>query len=274
MKDSMLRWVVIIGGGIVFVLLLFADKTNLTNLPEAVIQPTATGAPVSSSSLPPLGQDDMLDKWISELETAERDQKTALLDSIVTRLTERGRFAYAADYGEQLLAGDSELATKRRVGELNYRAAKLTFVSADPELFTKYSSRGIELLEEVSGEAPDDEATLLNLGLAYTESRQPENSMKGILTIRKVLEINPDNIDASFQLGMFSIQTQQWDKAQVRFEKVLELLPETAEANLQLGYVLSQLGDTAEARKYVEKAIALSDNPELKANARSLLNSL
>ena len=61
MKDSMLRWVVIVGGGIVFILLLFADKTNLTYLPEAVIQSSASAG---GSKLPSLGSDTKLDTWI------------------------------------------------------------------------------------------------------------------------------------------------------------------------------------------------------------------
>jgi len=73
--------------------------------------------------------------------------------------------------------------------------------------------------------------------------------------------------------GMFSIQTQQWDKAQSRFEKVLELDSENANANFQLGHVLSQLDNKAEARGFVEKAIELTDDPQLKAEARTLLNT-
>lgn len=270
MKDSMLRWVVIVGGGIVFILLLFADKTNLTNLPEAVIQSSASAG---GSKLPSLGSDPKLDTWIAELGELEGSEKAALLDSVVSRLADRGRFAYAADYGEQLLTVENSIDTKRRLGILNYRASKLTFVSSDPELFGKYSSRGIQLLEEVISNIPNDEPALLNLGLAYTESRQQQNSMKGILTIRKVLELNPDNVEASFMLGMFSIQTQQWDKAKSRFEKVLELEPENAQANFQLGYVLSQLDNKAEARGFVDKAIELSTDPELTAEARALLNT-
>ncbi|MEM8900034.1 MAG: tetratricopeptide repeat protein [Bacteroidota bacterium] len=271
MKDNMLRWVVIIGGGIVFILLLFADKTNLTNLPEAVIQSSAS--PAGGSKLPPLGSDPKLDEWIAALSELEGAQKARLLDSVVSRLADRGRFAYAADYGEQLLTVENNIDTKRRLGILNYRASKLTFVSSDPELFGKYSSRGIQLLEEVISNVPNDEPALLNLGLAYTESRQQQNSMKGILTIRKVLELNPDNVEASFMLGMFSIQTQQWDKAKSRFEKVLELEPENAQANFQLGYVLLQLDNSVEARGFVEKAIELSTDPELTAEARALLNT-
>ena len=266
----MLRWVVIVGGGIVFILLLFADKTNLTNLPEAVIQSSAS---TGGSTLPPLGSDPKLDTWLAELGTLEGAEKAILLDSVVSRLADRGRFAYAADFGEQLLAVENNIDTKRRLGILNYRASKLTFVSSDPELFGKYSSRGIQLLEEVTSDIPNDEPALLNLGLAYTESRQQQNSMKGILTIRKVLELNPDNVEASFMLGMFSIQTQQWDKAKSRFEKVLELNPENADANFQLGYVLSQLDSKVEARGFVEKAIELSTDPDLTAEARTLLNT-
>ena len=77
----MLRWVVIVGGGIIFILLLFADKTNLTNLPEAVIQSSAS---TGGSKLPPLGSDPKLDTWIAEMGNLEGAGKATILDSVVS----------------------------------------------------------------------------------------------------------------------------------------------------------------------------------------------
>ncbi|MBX2971814.1 MAG: tetratricopeptide repeat protein [Flavobacteriales bacterium] len=47
--------------------------------------------------------------------------------------------------------------------------------------------------------------------------------MRGILMLREVLEEDPDNVEAHWHLGLFSIQSGQYDKALARFQKVLEL---------------------------------------------------
>ena len=60
--------------------------------------------------------------------------------------------------------------------------------------------------------------------------------MKGIMMLREVLQEDPDNVQAHLQLGLFSVQSGQYDKAVERFRKVLELDPaNNAEAWFFLG---------------------------------------
>ena len=44
--------------------------------------------------------------------------------------------------------------------------------------------------------------------------------MQGILKLREIIENDPENIDASWYLGLFSIQTGQYEKAIERLEMV------------------------------------------------------
>ena len=63
-----------------------------------------------------------------------------------------------------------------------------------------------------------------------------EDPMKGIMMLREVLKEDPDNVQAHLQLGLFSVQSGQYDKAVERFRKVLELDPaNNAEAWFFLG---------------------------------------
>jgi tetratricopeptide (TPR) repeat protein len=62
-----------------------------------------------------------------------------------------------------------------------------------------------------------------------------DNPMEGILMLRQLVEKDSTNIEAQMYLGLFSIQSSQFDKARERFETVLRLDPGNPEALWQLG---------------------------------------
>ena len=263
--------VLTLGAGI-FLLLFFADKTNLTNTPEVVI---GTGARASApSKLPPLAPDEKLDGWISSLDKKTGEEKVGILDSIVITLQARNRFDYASDYADQLVTLERSLERKALAGILSQKASDLEYVGNDSSLLRRYSARAIQYLEEVTTAQPANTEALLSLGLAYIASRQQENSMKGILTIRKVLEVDPGNVDAGFQLGLFAMQTNQFDRAEERFSQVLEREPENEPAMLQLALAQIQLGKPEEARKRLDGLIQKAKDNEIRIAARQVLQSL
>ncbi len=271
-SGRIMRILVLTLGAAIFLLLLFADKTNLTNAPEAVI---GTGARASASSkLPPLAPDKKLDGWISSLDQKAGEEKLSILDSIVVTLQARNRFDYASDYADQLVALDRSLERKARAGILSQKATDLEYVSGDSSLLRRYSARAIQYLEEVTTAQPANTEALLSLGLAYVASRQQENSMKGILTIRKVLEIDPGNTEAGFQLGLFAMQTKQFDRAEERFGQVLKSDPGNEAAMLQLALAQLQLGKQEDARKLLDGLIREAKDNEIRIAARQVMQSL
>jgi lipopolysaccharide biosynthesis regulator YciM len=52
---------------------------------------------------------------------------------------------------------------------------------------------------------------------------QGQDPMRGIMMLREVLQEDPDNVEAHWHLGLFSIQSGQYEKALERFKKVKEL---------------------------------------------------
>ena len=271
-----LQPVILLTGTLVFFLLFFADKTQLENPTVADISSgeMPSGVANSGSNLPPLAPDEKLDSWVNMLDAANKEEKLRLLDSIVVSLQARKRYDYAAKYANELVKLDSSLQNQLLVGKLSYRASKLEFVQADSNLFRLYSDQSISYLGNVVKQSPSDDRALLNLGLAYVESGLPQYSMLGIQSLRKVLEINSENADASYHLGVFSIQTGQFDKAKVRFEQVLKLRPDDYQAKYQLAYSLAQLGELAEATSNLQEVIEKAKDANTKRLAQNLLNSL
>ena len=263
-------------GLLVFGFLLFADKTNLTNEQTLNISGIASesAGSESMSKLPPLAPDPKLDEWISTIENEKDSEKIRLLDSIVLTLQSRNRFGHAADFAYQKVEVESSLQNKLNAGILARKAGELDYIQADSLLFREYSSRSIQLLEEVLEEDPENEEASLSLGLAYTRSGIPQNSMKGILLIRKIVENNPANTEAAFQLGLFSIQTGQYEKAETRFRTVLEYQADHYGAMYQLAVAELNQGKTEAARQGLEKVIQLTKDDELKLAAKQLINSI
>lgn len=273
-RDRLLRAGVLLLGLVVFGLLWFADKTNLENEQSLEVAVPAAVPASGGEALPPLPPDPQLDSWQSTLSGLTGAGRLPWLDSLVTTLSARNRYAYAADFAAERANIDSSLANLLTAGQLSQRATRLDYVQADSNLFQRYSTQAIRLLNAVVEKEPENEAALLSLGLALTESGQPQNSMQGIMTIRRVLEINPENVEASYHLGVFSLRTGQYDKAKARFERVLALDGSWQEARLQLAFALIQLGDAQGASPLLEQVLQEAENPEFKQLAREQLNNL
>lgn len=273
MTGQSMRWIVGLTGLVVFLLLFFADKSNLTNQESTGISATTSPA-TAGQGLPPLAPDPDFDRWQAALPAAKAAERVALLDSMIRHLEGRRRYEYAADYAEERARLDSSLDARLRAGQLSHLASQSFVVQQDSALFRRYSAQAIAQLAQVVEMAPENEEGLLYLGLALTLSGVPQNSMQGILTIRKVLEINPANTEAAYQLGLFSLQTGQYEKAEARFRQVLASAPDHQAARLQLAATLTQLDQPEAARPLLTEVLQQAEDPELKREARALLDRL
>lgn len=276
-KGTWLRLGMIGVGVVVFLLLFFADKSNLNNPVEAANVSAGVqtqSSPTSASALPPLATDQQFDQWQDQLEGASGETRKMLLDSMVSSLIERRRYGHAAEYMEQLLELDRSLDMQLLAGKLNQQATELTYVGQDSGMFRKYSDRAVRYLTAVTEARPNDEEGLLYRGLALAQSRQPQNMMQGILSIRKVLEINPDNIEAGFRLGVFSLQTNQLEKAEQRFAHNLSVDNEHHPSRFQLAVTRVKQQRPEEAKALFNEVIQKSKDAALKLEARELLLSL
>ena len=98
--------------------------------------------------------------------------------------------------------------------------------------------------------------------------------MQGIMLLREVLEEDPTNAEANFQLGVFSIQSGQFDKGIARFENVLNADPSIIDAHYYLGYIYTQLGNKELAIENYTAFLNASDNDALKQEVQGIINEL
>ncbi len=77
--------------------------------------------------------------------------------------------------------------------------------------------------------------------------------MQGIFMLREVLEAEPENTKAILYMGIFAVQSGQYDKAVDRLEKVLSIDSQLVEAYYYLGHAYANMGEKDKAIRNFEK---------------------
>ena len=98
-------------------------------------------------------------------------------------------------------------------------------------LFLKLPKQPASSVKEVVAMNPDS----LKLQQAI-DLVKGENPMEGITLLRELIQKDSTNVDAQYQLGLFSVQSGQLDKAVSRFQKVLALRPDDIRYQVEVGY--------------------------------------
>lgn len=272
----MTRILVIGLGVLVCGLLFFADKSNLENDIEAGLTAAPAGETSASDrpELPPLGTNAEIQSLQLQLKETAPTAQAAVLDSLIVLLENNGRTDVATMYALDAVEIENTPDRVAKAGILAQKATNLAFVRENSSALSWFNNQALTKLQEVKESSSQKEDVLLHLGLAFINSGVPENSMQGILTIRSVLEINPDNIEASYQLGNFSIQTSQHEKAADRFRKVLSLDEDRQDARLGLATALINLGQTAAAVPMLETVVTQAKDNELRLQAGTMLENI
>ena len=94
---------------------------------------------------------------------------------------------------------------------------------------------------------------------------QSENARARVIGYKKLLALQPDNLEALYQLGVsYGKMLNQLDSAVVYFGQALQLQPENKTVLRDMGVALSMQGKVEASLPYHEKVVELS--PHEKAN--------
>ena len=89
---------------------------------------------------------------------------------------------------------------------------------------------------------------------------ESNNPMEGVFMLRKILEKEPKNKEALFNLGVLSIQSRQFNKAIERFNQLLIIDSLDKRAYLHLGISNFKLGNEEEANFFFDKVLRSNNN--------------
>lgn len=88
------------------------------------------------------------------------------------------------------------------------------------------------------------------------------NPMAGIALLREVVQADPKNLDANKTLGLFSMQSGQFDRAIDRFKTVIEIKAD-AESYFYLATAYEKIGQKSEAIAAYNKSKEMAADPTL-----------
>jgi len=209
-----------------------------------------------------------LDGLAQNLKGSENTKKSAIFaDSLARTYASLNLWDSAMVYGALAVELDPDL--NRWIAAGNYYQEAYSFAIDQGEK-EALGSKARDYYQLALDQQPDLLDVKANMALTYL----PGQVMKGVLLLREVAEADPTNELAQYNLGLLSLQSQQLDKAQSRFEKLVNENPNHLEGQFYLGVVLFELGKEEEAEAQFLKVKEIDDSPEVGALVDDYLNKL
>ena len=131
------------------------------------------------------------------------------------------------------------------------------------ELVAKKADAVRALLEPRLEAAPKNEALLFLAGSSYLTLGDVQRAEP---LLRRVLELNPSNIDAYARLGTLYVSQKRLDEARAEFENIARQQERPVAARIFVGIILDMQNRPDEARKQYEEALAMNPRAAVAAN--------
>jgi tetratricopeptide (TPR) repeat protein len=191
------------------------------------------------------------------------------LDQMIAIWDSVGNPGISAWYFEQKAKKDNTEDSFLKSAYRYFDAYKAVNDSAEMAWFT---GKAIETYSKVLELNPDNLNAKTDLGTLYAEATA--EPMKGIMMLREVVTANPNHENAQLNLGFLSMRSGQYDKAIERFEKVLSVNPARIDMYIYRGEALVQMGKNKEAIESFKIFRNLTNDPELIKNVDQYIASL
>ena len=165
------------------------------------------------------------------------------------------KFDSAAHYAGQAAALSPGLENYLRAGDRYYQAYGF---AAEEKKAGSLGEKTRSYYQKALEQNPELLAAKANMAMTYVNTPSP---MQGIMLLREVLDADPTNELALFNLGILSMRSNQYIKAVERFQQILQSHPENTKAQFYLGVCLVELGRNDEAKKVLAEVKKKEKDP-------------
>jgi len=213
------------------------------------------------SSMTKQGLDASLVKEISDIEgqvaKASGEDKIKLLQQLANKWDDVAKPAPQASIYEEMAKVSPKFEYWLKAGNA-YRAAYTNL--QDSTLAQALNQNAIHAYEAALKANTSSLDAKTGLGAAMVSGTN--NPMAGIALLREVVAADPKNLEANKTLGLFSLQSRQFDKAIERFKTVIDQKPD-AESYFYLATGYENIGMKKEAVTAFQKSKELAADPSL-----------
>jgi len=267
------HFVVIVSSLLVFVGLLFVDKTSLKSTKSNDVKSSdnrnsSNSVVVDESIKSQLYQ---LEKKLSNVQLAS--EKLQILDQLVSLSMNNGLIDYAVKYQKQIVEMNNEdHLSLQKLGDLALQA--MDVMNLDSVEYTKMSQLALESFQKLKSIQSEESTWSVKVAIAKVKSRKAPVIMEGIRDLVEITQKNPNHFEANYYLGYFSLESNQPEKALKRFQKCIELQPQNPEVLIGLGESYRLLNQKEQAIKNYQEALKFSKNEVQKSKIQSKIELL
>lgn len=192
-----------------------------------------------------------------KVDKAEGEEKLSLLGELAQKWDDLAKYAPQGFIYEEMAKINPKFEYWLKSGD-SFRSAYTNL--QDTAMATALNRLAIQSYEKAN--EMDSNSLEAKTGLGAAMVTGTNNPMTGIALLREVVEKEPNNIQANRTLGLFSLQSRQFDKAIERFNTVVKLAPD-AESFFYLATGYENIGLKNEAIAAFQKSRELAADPTL-----------
>ncbi|MHC8948772.1 tetratricopeptide repeat protein [Sphingobacterium hungaricum] len=204
----------------------------------------------------------------NKIASAEGDEKVELLQQLANKWDDVAKYAPQGFIYQEMATINPKFDYWLKSGNA-YRSAYANL--QDTVMVRELTQFAINSYEKAI--ALDENNLDAKMGLGAAMVTGTNNPMAGIALLREVVAAEPKNVEANKTLGLFSLQSKQFDKAIERFQTVIEVKPD-AEAYFYLATAYQNIGLKSEAIASFQQSKALAADPTLSQYIDSQIKEL
>lgn len=201
-------------------------------------------------------------QWAS---AADTEKKLNFADSLASLYLDHQMLDSAVWFTDYIRDMD-KTGRELRIADLYYWAFQRT---ADATKAKETGEKAAAEIRQLLEKYPDNSSLKNRLAMTLVAT---ENPMQGIQMLLGVLEENPGDAETLKNLGILSIQSGQFDKAEARFRELLQSDSTDLEAIFYLGMSLMEQ-NKPEGRKIMEGLSGIEANPAIQSLAIEYLEN-
>lgn len=189
-------------------------------------------------------------------------QKEATGETLIAAFRDVTRYDSAAHYADLLAVAQPNERTMLRAGDVYFEA--YTF-AVDEQKTAGLGQKTRDYYQKVLAKNPNLLGAKANMAMTYVNTPTP---MLGITLLREVLQQEPTNELALFNLGLLSMRSNQYGRAIERFRQILINNPTSRKAQFYLGVSLAEAGQKDEAKRVLAQVKKQEKDPQILAAVR------
>lgn len=259
------KQIILISGVIILMVVLYVQplKSLVKEDSDTEIEESNTSEAINLAGISEIAKQDLnsnLAKDITDLENsivaASEEDKLPLLKELAEKWNDVNKTTPQAYTLQEIAEIESTFKNWLNTGNAYSEAYSN---SQDTVMVPVLTQRAIHAYEKALEIEEGNLEAKTGLGAAYVNGPNP---MQGITMLLDVVKEDPKNTKANFSLGLFSMQSRQFDKAVDRFRTVVEKEP-GAEAWFYLATSYENIGLKNEAIHAFEQSKKLAADPSL-----------